>query len=462
MATIKFRLSTKPAPDSGKAEIMVRFFHGKLDQYGKTNLFIDPARWNPERQRATIPRKRGIVSDQDKALASDLSRINASIEEISSLIIDSFNADGAGKRPLPSSWLRDLLAEHAFPDLSGRGDVPRTVTEALEVFIAGKTTSRSNVNHCRVLARAFRRYEIFSGCGPLDLDGVTPETLRNFARYLREEHTYYRTDTDREGGQKVVFLNPRFRKALAAVPESRLPEPRGENALWELMKHFRTFFHWAADNGITDNNPFKKYRLPQPLYGTPYYLTLEELHALAAFDFSAAPAMARQRDVFVFQCSVGCRVSDLKAMGKESIISGAVEYIPRKTKEGNPHTVRVPLNATAREILDKYKDLPGKRLLPCISEQQYNKAIKEIFRAAGIVRTVTVLNPTTREEEKRPLYEIASSHLARRTFCGNLYKRVKDPNMVGKLSGHTEGSRAFARYRDIDEDMMKDVVSILD
>ena len=60
------------------------------------------------------------------------------------------------------------------------------------------------------------------------------------------------------------------------------------------------------------------------------------------------------------------------------------------------------------------------------------------------------------------MYEIASSHLARRTFCGNLYKRVKDPNMVGKLSGHTEGSRAFARYRDIDEDMMKDVVSILD
>ena len=75
---------------------------------------------------------------------------------------------------------------------------------------------------------------------------------------------------------------------------------------------------------------------------------------------------------------------------------------------------------------------------------------------------VTVLNPTTRVEEKRPINEIASSHLARRTFIGKLYKKVKDPNLVGSLSGHKEGSKAFARYRDIDEDMKKGLVNLLD
>ena len=69
---------------------------------------------------------------------------------------------------------------------------------------------------------------------------------------------------------------------------------------------------------------------------------------------------------------------------------------------------------------------------------------------------------TTGAEEKRPLNEIASSHLARRTFIGNLYKKVKDPNLVGSLSGHKEGSKAFARYRDIDEDMKKELVNLLD
>lgn len=68
---------------------------------------------------------------------------------------------------------------------------------------------------------------------------------------------------------------------------------------------------------------------------------------------------------------------------------------------------------------------------------------------------MTILNPTIGEEEKRPINEIASSHLARRTFISNLYKKVKDPNLVGSLSGHKEGSKAFARYRDIDEEMKK-------
>lgn len=39
---------------------------------------------------------------------------------------------------------------------------------------------------------------------------------------------------------------------------------------------------------------------------------------------------------------------------------------------------------------------------------------------------------------------------------------VKDPNLVSALTGHIEGSRAFNRYRDIDIDMKKDLVKILE
>lgn len=45
---------------------------------------------------------------------------------------------------------------------------------------------------------------------------------------------------------------------------------------------------------------------------------------------------------------------------------------------------------------------------------------------------------------------------------GNLYKQVKDPNLVGALSGHKEGSRAFARYREIDEQIKQELVKILE
>ena len=145
------------------------------------------------------------------------------------------------------------------------------------------------------------------------------------------------------------------------------------------------------------------------------------------------------------------------------MINGAIEYIPRKTKDKNPVVVRVPLNSRALALVEKYKGVDAKgRLFPFISSQKYNEAIKEILTACEVNRLVTILNPTTGEEEQRPINKVASSHMARRTFIGNLYKKVKDPNLIGSLSGHTEGSRAFARYRNIDEDIKKEVVSLID
>lgn len=74
---------------------------------------------------------------------------------------------------------------------------------------------------------------------------------------------------------------------------------------------------------------------------------------------------------------------------------------------------------------------------------------------------LTFQNPVNGETEHKSIADIASSHMARRTFVGNLYKKVKDPNLVGKLSGHKEGSRVFARYRDIDDDMIKEMSELL-
>ena len=167
-------------------------------------------------------------------------------------------------------------------------------------------------------------------------------------------------------------------------------------------------------------------------------------------------------DIFVFQCLIGCRVSDLLKLTRGNLINGGIEYVPIKTREERGDIIRVPLNRTASEIVERYADSDRTSLLPFESAQKYNKAIKLIFLAARLNRPVTILDPKTRQEVQRPLNEIASSHLARRTFVGNLYKQVKDPNLIAKLSGHVEGSRAFARYRNIDEDMRKDLVKLLE
>lgn len=198
------------------------------------------------------------------------------------------------------------------------------------------------------------------------------------------------------------------------------------------------------------------------MYGPPIYITVDERKKVYITDFSFDPALEKQRDIFVLQCLLGCRISDLYRMTKRSIIDGAVEYMPRKTKDGNPVVVRVPLLTATKEILDKYKDLPGDAILPLVSQQKYNIAIKKILKHAGIDRTVTWLNPTTGEPEPRPIYEVLSSHSARKAFAGNMYKNVMDPNQVCALTGHKEGSKAFNRYRMIDEETNRQTMSYLE
>ena len=74
---------------------------------------------------------------------------------------------------------------------------------------------------------------------------------------------------------------------------------------------------------------------------------------------------------------------------------------------------------------------------------------------------VTVRNPITGADEQRPINEVASSHMARRTFIGNLYKKVRDPQLIGALTGHVNGRRSFARYRDIDDEIKQDLVNLI-
>lgn len=245
------------------------------------------------------------------------------------------------------------------------------------------------------------------------------------------------------------------------VPKG-MPQPRGQNTVSDMLTRFRAFILWAIDNGYTANNPFKHFTIGEIVYGTPIYISNEERNQLLEADLSDDKELETQRDIFVFQCLVGCRVSDLYKMTYRSIINDAVEYIPRKTKEDRPITVRVPLNDTARRLIAKYQDYDSESLFPFNTEQHYNRKIKEAFRRAGLDRIVTVLDQQTRQEVQKPLYEVASSHMARRTFIGNIYKKVKDPNLVGALSGHKEGSKAFARYRTIDDDMKKELIGFLD
>lgn len=444
MATIYLTLSAKADKATGLHRVMVRFKHGKIDQRAKSAIFVLSEYWDSEAQCLTIPRFR-LMSNEQRELCERLAEDNSKLQKLKEVITQSFIDVGAGKLAVSGNWLTSTIDQHSFPERFIQKAESADFFTLFEYYINNRKFSDWRKRAFWVVYRTLKRYSLYSK-QVLELESINADILCQYEQYLREEHILY----------------DKLHKIFEQVPNSRKPEPRGQNTINGIFTKLRTFFLWAIDNEYTTNNPFRKYQVEECVYGTPYYITIEERNTLYKTDLSKRPQLAIQRDIFVFQCLIGCRVSDLYALTKANIIDGAVEYIPRKTKEGRPITVRVPLSATAKEILARYADYQGESLLPFISQQQYNIAIKRMFVEAGITRTVTVINPTTREEEQRPICDIASSHLARRAFIGNLYKQVKDPNLVGKLSGHKEGSRAFVRYRDIDEDMRKELVALLE
>ena len=297
--------------------------------------------------------------------------------------------------------------------------------------------AKSRQKHIRTVYNHWKKYETKRNY-KLTFESVTVEILRNFENYLRYESTITKKD-------KEVF------------------SPKGQNTINRILKVTRTFWNYSRKElrreAINISYPFSDgYQLPGERYGKPIYLTAEERNTLFNADISNEK-LSRVRDLFVFQCLIGARVGDMCKFTKANVQNNVLSYIPRKTKEGKPVTVNVPLHPMAIEILSRY-DMPDHSLLPFISGQKYNDYLKDMFKDVGIDRIVTRLNPRTNEEEQVKLCDIVSSHMARRAFVGNLYGKV-DNGIISSMSGHIPNSRAFSRYYDVSSELQQDAINKL-
>ena len=70
----------------------------------------------------------------------------------------------------------------------------------------------------------------------------------------------------------------------------------------------------------------------QEVYGTPYFLEASELRTPA--DAQLAGHDAELRDVFLFQCLTGCRVSDLMRLTRDNVDGQCIRYIPEDFRRG--------------------------------------------------------------------------------------------------------------------------------
>jgi site-specific recombinase XerD len=454
MASIKRYLSSK-VEGNGRSEIQFRLSLTKdIKLRLKSGIYIKPSRFNA----GTIVKPR--ANQEEIAELKELERKIRDLEDYIYALCEDNPVERLTKEFLTKEIDRFHHPKRERKPKEVEDKLQKKFIELVEEFPTKRGLSEWRHRRYGVLSRSLHRFELYRKVkrqlpAKLDFEMFTTDILEDYERFLRNEPEIF---------DKYPRIFEQYPAETRKARKSRRPFPKGDNTIINIFACLRTFFHWAIEEGLTTNNPFVKYKgKTTEHYGTPYYITLEERDRIADFDLSANKSLAVQRDIFIFHCCIGCRISDLMRLTPANIINDAVEYIASKTKGERPNVIRVPLTQRAKDILERYKgeDSEG-RILPFISSQKYNVAIKKIFKECGITRIVTILNPTTGEEEQRPINEIASSHLARRTFVGNLYKKVKDPNLVGALSGHKEGSRAFSRYRDIDDDMKKELIGLME
>lgn len=392
------------------------FFNGKRVSVFNTGFRCDVSQWDQEKQQI----KRGTINKAGISAAT----INAKLKAMKGTV-DVWAVEH------PNGTIQELLTglrkiadkKEKVVQVQTEGD---TFFNLFDKFLRERKLSDNRRAHYLVLKRTLQRYEKYTG-QPMSFE----IDIHSFKDYIVTEHRI-------NSGQKQ----------------------RGQNRQWSMIKMLKSFFLWALKFGYSKNNPFDKIEIPGEVYGTPFYITVDERKHLYNFDFGRRKALGVQRDIFVFQCLVGCRVGDLMKLRSSNIVDGSLQYIAAKTKDNDPITVNVPLTKTANEIINRYAG--GEKLLPFITEQNYNLAIKEMFLLSGLTRKVTVLNPITRKGEQRPLNEVATSHLARRAFIGNLYQRTQDPVVIGSMSGHVDGSKSFARYRKVDHEIQEKTVNLID
>jgi len=473
MAQIELRLSSKIQKETLRSEVLIRFYEGsKFNLRAKSGLFIDPLHFQyyiDEKQTkltgAKVYRDSGEVvvknriDNEDKRYHTDAKN---KIDDLKRTILSAYN--DADKREVKGEWLQITIDKYKHPEMyEPKATEQKTFFELYDEFLSKVELSDLRRRHYLVIKRDLQRYEVIYRLEnknegfSLDIDKIDKELLSDFESFLRNEH-------------KLFEDYPEIYKQFKCVA----PKERGRNTIIGIFGKIRAFFNWAIGQDYTDNYPFartdtdkKNYHIGAERYGTPFYLTLQERNQIADFDLSGYPDLAVQRDIFIFQCLVGSRLGDLQRFTANNISKKGkslyCEYVPHKTAKNTPQTLSIPLNSRAEALIKKYQsDDKDAMLFPFASQAIYDHDIKKIFRLCGIDRMVTKLNTITGMEEQKPLYELASSHMARRTFIGSLYKQVKDPNLVGALSGHVDGSRAFSRYRTIDDDTKKELVKLIE
>lgn len=429
--TIKFDIKTnKRAPS--RVRMRVSYAGKRLDF--QTGVVIDVSNWDDERQRVKS-------LDSVSLLANDM---NEHLSAMLAKMIETFRSFELRQKVPTTDELRK-----AFIGMDSKQPSQVTVkaeeTQASSVLkVSTKTPKKDDF---------WKSYDEFVKVNG-KLNDWTEATYEKFAALRNHLHTFNSKLTfdkfDEDGIADLVEFLSKKRKLKNSTINKQL-------------SFLRWFLRWAYEKGYNKNHTFEYYK-PKLKNASKrvIFLTEEEIAKVEAFSApKGREALNLVRDVFLFYCYTGLRYSDVEKLTWDDIHDNKIEIVTKKTTD----RLLIDFNRKSMGILKKYSEvhLPGKKVLPVISNQKMNKQLKDLCMLSGIDESIklTHYEGNKRVDEVKKKYELIGTHTGRRTFiCTALAKGIP-PSVVMKWTGHSD-YKAMQPYIDVADEVRSNYMKKFD
>ena len=401
MATLKYFTKGKRNP----ATIYLRLVHGrKVDITRSTNLIIPTEYWN--NKKGTI---RNIATFQNKL------KFQNDLNELQKNIITNFNSDYADGKHINGDWLEDQIM---------------------------KTFSQSKLKDLTFLTEYAKSYidKLPNKIQKNGTVGVAKATITKFKSTLKKIEAF---EKYKKTKIKIIDVNFKFHKEFIYFLHDI--QQLNYNTSGKYLSNVKAFCKAAKKDQVKTHPDIESEEFRVPTEETHFVtLDLDEIDQIFKHDFTNQPILNNARSWLIIGLWTGSRGNDLLNFSEKNIKDGFLEYTSQKTKQ----KVIIPIHPQVKEILNN--GFPKK-----ISMQKYNEYIKDVCKEAGIDKSVNGSKSVDISQSKdkriyRKVYgqfkkwELASTHIARRSFATNHYGKLPTPVLMDQTGHKTE--KMFLKY----------------